>query len=501
MAKNAKLILFGILIIALFSRTFKLTSIPPSLNQDEAVNGYDAFTLGINLKDHHGNFLPPMLESFGDWASPLITYLTIPFVKIFDLSLFSVRIPVALLGTASVYLMFLFLHHIFKKTNIALLGAFLLAISPWHISQSRWAIPPGIVPFFLLLTLCTFFWALNKQKKDASIWQYIIPGTIGGLLTYSYPTMKLFAPIFILILALIYLKNKFASLLILLTAFAVLVSPIYILTISDPKYNARFAGVSGLNDKKEVITRYFDYFLPHFQFQTGDPDFMHQVPGIGNSYLFLSVFFYLGIIICLLGQFKIIVIKDIDHKTYSLLLAWLFLFPLAASLTRDRNMLLRVIHGLPLVVIFSALAFVFLFKYFKKMSSLIFILIILLFGIFSFTKFMKFYFTKYPDLVFRQYQYGIDQYSKFLLKNEAKFDKVIIDSNINQPYIYYLFYSSFNPSKLNYKDPRLSNPKYVFDTVSQGVVENLPSIFRVEYKDNLRFIVYTKDSTWYVKQY
>ena len=83
-------------------------------------------------------------------------------------------------------------------------------------------------------------------------------------------------------------------------------SPIYVLTLSDPKYNARFVGVTGLTTKNEIISRYVDYFLPNFQFLTGDTDYMHQVPGTGNSYLFLSVFFYLGILICLLCQFKVI---------------------------------------------------------------------------------------------------------------------------------------------------------------------------------------------------
>lgn len=499
MSKRVKLALIGILFLSLLSVTFKLTSVPPALNQDEAVNGYDAFTLGINLKDHHGNFLPPMLESFGDWASPLITYITIPFVKIFGLSLFSVRIVVALLGVGSVYLMYLFLLEVFKRTDLALLGAFLFAVSPWHVTLSRWAIPPGIVPFFLLLFLWTFLMAVNKQRKIGSAWQYLIPGIAGGLLTYSYPTMKLFVPIFIFVLALIYLRGK--SFLIFLVSFIIIVSPIYILTASDPKYNARFAGVSGLGTKKEIIVRYFDYFLPHFQFQTGDPDFMHQVPGFGNSYPFLSVFFYLGIIICILGQIKVVVIKGIDPKTYSLLLIWLILFPVAAMLTRDRNMVLRVVHGLPLVVIFSTLTLAYFWQYLKKPYTSVIIVVVFLLGILGFGKFMKFYFTRYPDLVFQQFQYGIAQYSNFLLRNEMKFDKVIIDNNINQPYIYYLFFSSLDPDKLNYQNPRLSSPKYVFDTVSKGVIENLPAIYTVRYKDTLRFAVFAKDSTWYVKQY
>jgi hypothetical protein len=311
--------------------------------------------------------------------------------------------------------------------------------------------------------------------------------------------MKLFVPIFVFVLALIYLRGR--SILIFLISFIILVSPIYILTAIDSKYNARFVGVSGLNAKNEIITRYFDYFLPYFQFQTGDTDFMHQVPGTGNSYLFLSVFFYFGILICLLGQIKMVTIKNVDPKIYSLLLVWLFLFPIAASLTRDRNMVLRVVHGLPLVVVFSILTFTYLWQYLKKPYTSIITIVVLLFSVFGFGKFMRFYFTKYPDLVFKQFQYGVVQYSSFLFQNEAKFDKVIIDSNINQPYIYLLFSSSLDPSKLNYKNPRLSFPKYVFATVSGGIERDLLAVYTVRYKDTLQFAVFAKDSIWYVKQY
>ena len=499
MTKKVLLVLIGILLLSFISGIYRLTAVPPALNQDEAVNGYDAFTLGINLRDHHGNFLPPMLESFGDWASPLITYLTIPFVKIFGLSLFSIRLVVALLGVGSVYLMYLLLKEIFIRNDLALLGTFIFAVSPWRFTLSRWAIPPGIVPFFLLLFLLTFLRAVKIHQKDGSNWYYLIPGLAAGLLTYAYPTMKLFVPMFILTLTLIYLRGK--SIFIFLISFLILVSPIYVLTLSDPKYNARFVGVTGLTTKNEIISRYVDYFLPNFQFLTGDTDYMHQVPGTGNSYLFLSVFFYLGILICLLCQFKVITIRNIDPKTYSLLLVWLLLFPVAASLTRDRNMVLRVVHGLPLVIMYSALTFAYLWQLLKKPYTSVFIVVVCLAGIFSFGKFMQFYFTQYPDLVFKNFQYGIAQYTNFLFQNESKFDKVVIDSNINQPYIYLLFYSKLPPGKLNYQNPRLSFPKYTFATVPGGLEQNLLTVFSVRYQDTLQYAVYSKDSTWYVKQY
>lgn len=505
MRRRIRLILVGILILSFMTGVFRLTSIPPALNQDEAVNGYDAYTLGKTFRDHHGNFLPVMLESFEDWASPLITYVTVPVVKIFGLSLFSVRMVVAMLGVGSVYLSYLLLMQMVKRADLALLGAFLTAISPWHITLSRWAIPPSIVPFFLLLFLWTFFRAIEKYKEDKSIWQFAVPGITGTLLTYSYPTQKLFVPMLAVSLALIYLRTHLKAALVFLISLTILVSPIYILTISDPKYNARFGGVSGLTDanaKKEIVTRYFDYFLPYFQFQGGDADTMHQVPTFGNSYPFLSIFFYMGIFLSVLGLFKKIKITGIDHKTYAMLLVWWLLFPIAASLTKDRNMVLRVVHGLPLVVIFFILTCAYLWQHIRKPYTSILVAAICLIGLVNFGKFFGFYMTSYPDLVYRHYQYGMEEVMTYLRVNEASFEKVIIDNNINQPYIYYLFFSSFDPKKLNYQNPRLSFPKYVYDTVSAGIVADLPCVFEVSYKNTPpRFGIYAKDTTWYVKQY
>ena len=505
MTKRIKVILAAILIFSLVIRVFRLTSVPPALNQDEAVNGYDAYALGLTLKDHHGNFLPVMLQSFDDWASPLITYITIPLVKNLGLSVFSVRITASLLGVGSIFLLYLFLNQVIKKPELALLGAFLLSVSPWHINLSRWAIPPSTVTFFLLLFLWTFFWTIEKSQKNKSVWLFIIPGITGGILTYAYPTLKLFGPLFVFSLALIYLRTNLKAAVIFLTSVAILISPIYLLTITDGKYNARFAGVSGLtepNAKKEILSRYVDYFLPYFQFQDGDTDIMHQVPGFGNSDIFLSVFFYLGIIIAILGLFKIIKISDVDRKTLYMLLVWLLLFPMAASLTKDRNMVLRVVQGLPLVVIFSILSIAFLGQYLKKNYALFLITATAAVALINFGKFSHYYFTQYPDLVYRQYQYGMKEVMTYLLENEDKFDKVIIDNNINQPYIYYLFFSSFDPKKLDYKNPKLSNSKYVYETVSREIVADLPCVLKVAYKDTPpRLGICTKDRIWYVKQY
>jgi 4-amino-4-deoxy-L-arabinose transferase-like glycosyltransferase len=497
------LILIGIILLALALRTINLTTNPPALNQDEAVNGYDAFALGINLRDHRGNFLPIMLQSFDDWVSPVLTYVTVPFVKIFGLSILTVRMVVALFGVGSIYLFYVLLRQLSINKELSLLGTFLLAISPWHITLSRWAIPPSIVSFFLFLFLCTFLWVVKKEKKGVTCWYYVIPGIIGAILTSTYPTQKMFVPLFVFALGIIYLRKNLKALFVFWISFGLLVSPIYILTLINPIYNARFSGVSvfsnSVNPIKDIVGRYIEYFLPYFHFGFGDTDVMHQVPEVGNSYGFLSAFFYLGIIVGVLGLFKQLSIKKMDIKVYQLLLTWLLLFPLAASLTNAHNMVLRTMHGLPLVIMFFIIFWNYHWVFFKKKFKVIFLSIILLLGVFNLYNFSKVYFKWYPRMSFLQFQYGIQEYSTYLKQNEERFKKVVIDEKINQPYIYYLFFSKFDPNKLNYSNPRISFPKYTFGPIPDNL--STTPIYTVFFENVKMFDIYAEDDyIWYVKK-
>lgn len=117
MVTSSKSVLLLIVAAASILRLYGLAHDPVALNQDEAVNGYDAYSLGLTLRDHHGNLLPVALQSFGDWASPLLTYITVPFVRLFGLSTWSIRLPVALFGIASVPLLYVLVRKLFGRTT------------------------------------------------------------------------------------------------------------------------------------------------------------------------------------------------------------------------------------------------------------------------------------------------------------------------------------------------------------------------------------------------
>src|SRR5512143_1335904 len=93
-----------------------LSDIPPGFNQDEAVNGYDAYSLFLTGRDHHGHPFPfAGLESFGDWASPLLTFVTAPAVGIFGLHVEVVRGVAAALGLLVIPVVYVLACKLFKR--------------------------------------------------------------------------------------------------------------------------------------------------------------------------------------------------------------------------------------------------------------------------------------------------------------------------------------------------------------------------------------------------
>ncbi|MBI4029179.1 MAG: glycosyltransferase family 39 protein, partial [Candidatus Blackburnbacteria bacterium] len=140
-----------IFLIALFLRVINLASVPVGLHGDEASIGYNAYSLLKTGKDQDGHFLPLSFDQFGDFRAAGYGYLDIPFVALFGLNAFAVRLPAALFGSLTIIIFYFFLLELFENKSIALIGSFLLAILPWHINISRASSEGVISSFFVLL--------------------------------------------------------------------------------------------------------------------------------------------------------------------------------------------------------------------------------------------------------------------------------------------------------------------------------------------------------------
>src|SRR5581483_8475336 len=155
---------WSIMALAALLRLYQFPNTPAGLWVDELTEGYDAYALLLHGTDRWGNPFPVYFPSWGSGQNVLQAYLTIPFIKIFGLSAFSVRLLPDLLGIFAVYLLYLTVKKIYG-TNTALLAAFLLATLPWYVMVSRWSLESNLLPFFLLLSAFTLLYCYDSPHR------------------------------------------------------------------------------------------------------------------------------------------------------------------------------------------------------------------------------------------------------------------------------------------------------------------------------------------------
>ena len=151
--------LIAIILIALFLRFWKIDKVPVSLFGDELDVGYQAYSILKTGRDYNGNFMPLHFHSLAEWRTPLYLYSAVPTVAVFGISPLGVRLPAMIFGVLGIYVFYLLVREIlvFKSgldpslaEKIALVAAFLLTVSPWHIQYSRAGFEVTQLLFFLI---------------------------------------------------------------------------------------------------------------------------------------------------------------------------------------------------------------------------------------------------------------------------------------------------------------------------------------------------------------
>lgn len=234
-ATPAGLAVLAAVFVAGALRFFDLWRVPSALGQDEAVNGYDAYSLFMTGRDHLGHSFPIAgLEGFGDWISPLLTFLTVPFVGIFGLDLWTVRLVPAQVGVLAVPLMYRLGVEFFGSRAIGVTAAWLIALSPWHVHLSRFAIPPSLVPTMVALLLLALAWTGRTSGRRAAVATLLV----AALTVLSYPTMKLYVPLLLIAAVIIYWsslrKVGWEALLYATMVFLAVAGPNLYLSVFDP---------------------------------------------------------------------------------------------------------------------------------------------------------------------------------------------------------------------------------------------------------------------------
>ena len=210
----------ALLVLGALLRLWGLGALPYGLNQDEASAGYEAFALLRAGMDRCGMRWPVLFISWGSGQNVLMSYLALPFVALFGLNEWAIRLPNAISGCLTL-LVFWRLARRSGGVRFGLLALGLLVINPWHIMMSRWALESNQLPFFLLTGVwCT---VLAREKP----WALLGAAASLGLALYAYGTAFFFLPVY-LICAVIWLRRDlhWASFCASLALFALLAFPI-----------------------------------------------------------------------------------------------------------------------------------------------------------------------------------------------------------------------------------------------------------------------------------
>ena len=476
--------LIVILLIAVFLRLYKLGSIPPHLTSDEASLGYSAYSILKTGRDEYGELLPIIFKSFGDYKPGLYVYMTIPFVTILGLTEFATRLPSAMTGVLAVWLIYKIVLEFITKENggqqlnikqlLPKISAFILAISPWHIHFSRGAWEANLS---LTLTLAGIYFFLKAIEKPKLL---IFSSLFFSSTLLTYQGAKLSTSIVIFILVATFWKEirKWLN-----SARRDLVASIILgLIISLPIIASIFQGKTGrlevfsifsyprntdqlatflsqgkervgdvsyylfhserLNFARAIAGRWFNHFSGRFLFFEGDyQNPRHSAPNHGM--LLIS-----DIILLVFGFIEFIRFR---RKLSLFVVLWLILSPLPAVLSRDEVHAIRALNMVIPLTLISSFGLWSIINWIKQTKNTLLHItyyVLLVFVLLSSSiYFLDAYFIHLSKHSSKNWEYGYKQIVEAITPIQKNFKQINIQQSFAQPYIFFLFYQKYDPSK------------------------------------------------------
>jgi len=191
-----------IAVIGILVRTVLFTVVPNGLEQDEASMLYDAFSLLHYGIDRNGTSFPVYMEAWGSGQNALLTYLTIPFVAMFGMNIFTARIVSLLFSIGSIFAFYYLLKLLTKNQKLALVGMAFFAICPYTIMIGRWGLESNLLPHMLLYS-SIFLVKSNENLK------YLFPTCIlFGITLYAYAIAYMYVPLILVCFYVYFIVKK-----------------------------------------------------------------------------------------------------------------------------------------------------------------------------------------------------------------------------------------------------------------------------------------------------
>jgi 4-amino-4-deoxy-L-arabinose transferase-like glycosyltransferase len=495
-----------IIFLAVFLRLYKINSFPPSLYWEEVALGYDAYSILQTGKDHHGNSFPIVaFESFGDWKPSLYFYVLVPFIWLLGLNDLAVRLPAVLSGVLIVIAIGIICRYLAEKIKqkyrlknfepqvLGKIAMLIASISPWAIQFSRAAWEVNLATCLISWSVVTGykFISLKADKKNCrQRYLYFFATVIMlSLSMYCYHAARVISPLLGLAVVLMWLKKQSFQIkkswltLSLGIILAIILTLPLLMSLKSEQVSNRFAETSIFSNleiieesnlrrqqagnslssrifyhrytlfAREVLKNYLSHFRLDFLFISGDINPRHSVQFVGQLY-------HIELLFLIIGLFFLIKYR---HYQLKLILWWILIGVLPASLTEAAPHALRTLPTMPVFLITISFGvyifYLWLLELFRKnfrkstyqqLIKKVFIGLIGAVYLFEFCNFWRYYSKVYAQDQSQEWQYGyqemIEQINQF--RNQYSDHTIYITREQGRPSMYYFFYSQVDPKRV-----------------------------------------------------
>ncbi|MGH9870835.1 MAG: hypothetical protein ACREAA_22080 [Candidatus Polarisedimenticolia bacterium] len=461
-----------------------LGSVPAALYCDEALHGYEAWSLLTTGRDRHGVLLPFVFDVFGiGWSEPLYIYLTVPAVALFGATPLAARFVAAASGTLAVpvaglmttALLSAYSAHGARGGRVresgarvaGLAAAFLMATSPWAVHFSRIGFQASLLP---LLFGVGFWMAATALRSDASHRgaRFIAAAAALGLTLHTYPTARLAMPLLVTAFVWTHRRQLAGQRRLWLPAAAVMAAlliPVAAFSLTERGWR-RFAnlsvatampGTSMPGRAAALAGNYLTYYSPRFLITEGDPNPRHGVPGHGVLHPHEALLAILGLVACARSR----------SPGGRFLLCWILLFPAAAALTVDPRHAVRALVALPGLYAVAGAGVAQLAAWWRERpralasrAAAAAMVVLGLMAAWSTSIYANDYFTRWPITSAQAFQYGLRETYDYLKQVSAGHDSIYVTLNEDEPWIQLVYYQGIPPE--HYQRTQLRDTPYLF---------------------------------------
>lgn len=465
--------ILGIIILGAYLYFYKLGSVPSGFYIDEALPGYNAYSLLKTGKDEYEQFFPVALRFLGFYNPPLYTYLTIPSVAFFGLTVFASRFVAALSGVLLIVTTFLFLRILKISKASVFLGTLFFAISPWVVLYSRLGDEVGLAFLFFCLGVLFSVWGLKRPLL------FVLSVIFLSASTYTAYTERFLAPLYIVGFSLLFRKELFSKIrrfeliLAFIVGFAVQILHFTILFTPAffPKKDLFSGSITSQAEKiahflpipvsiflsfvRELLANYIQYFSPGPLFFIPDPDLQRSLPELAVFYPWMVIPYLVGLYFLWTRRKK---------KIYQVLIMLMIICPLPAALTRDPFASHR---AFPLVLPMVAVITIGIDKLIRGRRFLFWLPLSILLTVGSLVLLWRSYFVFLPAERAKVWGYGFSQLAQEIKKRPN--ERFLIErSRIKPAYILLAFYLEYPPDKFQMETDKGIKDRYYSDLSFDG---------------------------------